>query len=197
MRRTYRRRPGLKEAAAVLNVSFSHLRRVLDGERQSRSLVSRFKNLLCAPAASVSESARRPVLQVPPEIAAAENLSPFYFATLARLGLQVVAVRVPIGPSCPASNFPNLGTDLEQELRAAGVGQFDSEFYTEGIRWLFYHVSDLGKAIRTLKAGLESRGILPTATILHVETPSELRVWWPQKIAAEPVDAKLEDEPPS
>lgn len=42
-RRTYRPRPGAVAAALQLRVTYSHLRRVLAGERQSRSLLERYK----------------------------------------------------------------------------------------------------------------------------------------------------------
>jgi len=184
-------RPGLAAAARALGVTWSHLYRVVvTKERASASLLKRYHEY---------ERSQKPVLQVPPEIAAAENLTPYFFATLARLGLQVVAVRLQAGPSSPALNHPEIERELEQELRAAGVGQFDSDFYDGGARWFFYHIraADLGNAMRILKDGLASRGLQSTAALLHVETPSELRVWWPDDLAAKPVDARLEEEPPA
>jgi len=44
-RRKLVRRPGLIEAAAALGVTFSHLRRVVIGERQSISLLKRYRAL--------------------------------------------------------------------------------------------------------------------------------------------------------
>jgi hypothetical protein len=40
-------------------------------------------------------------------------------------------------------------------------------------------MSDLGKAMRTLKDSISARGLLDVATILHAESEGELRIWYP------------------
>jgi hypothetical protein len=45
-KRRYRTRPGAVVAALELGVTYSHLRRVLAGERQSRSLMARYRTVV-------------------------------------------------------------------------------------------------------------------------------------------------------
>jgi hypothetical protein len=44
-RKRYQRRAGLIAAAETLGVTYSHLRRCISGERKSRSLLSRYREL--------------------------------------------------------------------------------------------------------------------------------------------------------
>jgi len=135
---------------------------------------------------------KKPIIAVPIELAAAENLSPFLFNTLSTLGLEVVIVLFKAGQGSPIWDHPGIERNLERELQSAGAGQFDSEFYTNGARWLFYHVSDLAKAMQLLKTNLEARGLLEITTLLHAESAHELRVWYPA--TAELVNAQAESE---
>jgi thiamine monophosphate synthase len=58
-RRKYRPRPGAVAAALQLGVTYSHLRRVLARERQSRSLLERCRALV-ANHANAAGAAKRP-----------------------------------------------------------------------------------------------------------------------------------------
>ncbi len=119
---------------------------------------------------------------IPPiELAAAENLSPFFLNTLAALGLEVVIVRLQAGHEAPIHEHAEIWRDLESDLRAIQAGQFDSNFYTPGAQWHFFHVprADLGRAIQKLKDALQFRELLPVAAILHVQSTSELQEWYP------------------
>lgn len=184
-KRKYVRRPGLVAAARELGRSVSHLRRVvITKERGSRSLMERYRAWKSLP--------KKPIIAVPIELAAAENLSPFLFNTLSTLGLEVVIVLFKAGQGSPIWDHPGIERNLERELQSAGAGQFDSEFYTNDAWWLFYHVSDLAKAMQLLKTNLEARGLLEITTLLHAESAHELRVWYPA--TAELVNAQAESE---
>jgi hypothetical protein len=45
-RKIYQRRPGIVAAAKSLGVTYSHLRRVVAGERPGRNLLARYKTLI-------------------------------------------------------------------------------------------------------------------------------------------------------
>jgi hypothetical protein len=172
---------GICAAAKACGVTRQHLWEVLKGRRKSKPLLARY-----------TQRKQQAVIAVPIDLAAAENLSPFFFNTLATLGLEVLIVRFQAGHSSPVWHHPEIEKDLGQELQCAHAGQLDSEFYTNGARWFFYHVSDLAKAMQVLKAALEARGLLEITTLLHAETAQELRVWYPA--TAELVNAEADEE---
>jgi hypothetical protein len=173
-----------KREAELLGVTRWYLNRVIRGHIKSMRLSKRLEQL--------RDQHKKPIIAVPIELAAAENLQPFFFATLAKLGLEVVIVRFKAGQSSPIWQYPEIERDLEKELQSAHAGQFDSEFYTPGARWFFYHVSDLAKAMQVLKATIESLGLLEITTLLHAETAQELRVWYPS--TAELVNTEADTE---
>ena len=151
------------------------------------------------PSQNLSETARmiknppsQPKIPMPTELAAADNLASGFFGVLYRLGIEVVIVRFQAAKDSPIWEYPGIERLLEQELQAVPAGQFDSEVYTPGSRWLFFHVTDLGKSMQTLKRGLEARGLLETTTLLHAESAQELRVWYPD--SAELLNLEDEDE---
>lgn len=183
-RKPKRRFRGIVSAAKALKRDRTHLWRCLVGQRSSPALLQRFTDHQTV--------SKNPVIAVPIELAAAENLSPFLFNTLSTLGLEVVVVRFKAGQGSPIWDHPGIERNLERELQSAGAGQFDSEFYTNDAWWLFYHVSDLAKAMQLLKTSLEARGLLGITTILHAESAHELRVWYPA--TAELVNAPAEPE---
>jgi len=118
-------------------------------------------------------------MPAPPDLAAADNLSPEFLLVLGALGFEVVIVRFQAMNESPVWDHAGIELELEKELRSAGAGQYDSEAHTPGSRWFFYHCSDLAKAMQTLKTAVETRGLLEIATLLHVETANELRVYFP------------------
>jgi hypothetical protein len=59
------------------------------------------------------------------------------------------------------------------------VGDHDSSMVSKGLHYHFFHVTDAGKAMQTLKDATESAGLLSIATIWHAESPSDLRVYCP------------------
>ena len=121
-----------------------------------------------------------------PRSAAKENLTPQFFKILTACGLEVVIVLFESSPNSPIWKEKAIGQELGRELEANHSGRFDSFIYLPGAQWFFYHVSDLGKAMETLKRGIEARGLLAIATLLHAETAQELRVWYPPTAEAIP-----------
>lgn len=117
----------------------------------------------------------------PPEIAAADNLSPAFLLILEQIGFEVVIVRFQALNSSPIWKHAGLEKDLEKELQAIEGGAFDSESYSPGARFFFFHVakSKLGAAVQQIKTALAARGLLEITTIFHVETADDLRVWYP------------------
>jgi len=129
----------------------------------------------------------KPSQPVPIELAAAENLAPFFFRTLSRLGLEIVVVRFDASKDSPIFEHGGaaLAEKLEQDLQANQAGQFDSSYFTLGAHYHFFHVAraDLGRAMQALKRYLEARGLLEITTLLHAESPTELREWFPGEMA--------------
>jgi hypothetical protein len=123
--------------------------------------------------------------RLPPPIgfAAAQNLSREFFAVLDGLGLEVVIVQFQAGKESPLWKHPKFEEDLDAELRAVRAGAYDSSAYGEGSFLHFFHVSNLGKAMQTLKASIEARGLLPITTILHGESHDSLRIYYPPQEA--------------
>ncbi|HAO79767.1 MAG TPA: hypothetical protein DCQ92_12480 [Verrucomicrobia subdivision 3 bacterium] len=169
------------QAAEVLGCDYSHLRRVIIGERQSKTLVAKFHTLATQPQNATAQKRVAPI-----DLAAAENLSPFFFKTLATLGLEVVIVRFDAKPDSPIWGHPGIERELERELQVIQAGMLDSSWFTEGAQWHFFHVatSQLGKAMQQIKSGLDARGLLPVTTLLHAESASALREWYPGTTAA-------------
>jgi hypothetical protein len=120
----------------------------------------------------------RPVL-LPVFPAAAQNLEPEFFTILAKLGLNVVIVCFRADLQSPIWKYDRLKKTLDDELKGAKAGQYDSTYYAKGAIYHFFHATNLGKAMTQLKASLETRGLLEITKILHAETPQELRVWYP------------------
>ena len=115
----------------------------------------------------------------PPELAAAENLSPEFLLMLAALGFEVLIVRFQALHDSPVWEHPGIELVLEKELIAIEAGNFDSEFHSPGARWFFFHVGELGKAMAQIETTLAALGLLEITTLFHVETAQELRVWYP------------------
>lgn len=113
-------------------------------------------------------------------LAAAQNVVPEVFDMLSALGLAVVIVVFEnIKQGHPSMNHGNLAEKLGRELQEARAGEYDSTAWLPEQHWHFYHGTDLPKAIATLKAGLERRGLLRYAKIFNAESPTELMTWWP------------------
>lgn len=121
---------------------------------------------------------------------AALNFQPEVLTNLTALGLSVVIVYFNgIKQGHPALNRGNLAEKLGRDLQAVHAGVYDSTAWLPEQHWHFYHTPDLGKAIETLKAGLQRRGVLKYAKIFAVESPTELMTWWPptaEKITYKP-----------
>ena len=128
-------------------------------------------------------SARKQTLAPTSCPAAADNLTPEFFRILTVLGLELVAVRLVASGS--GFNVPTAVADeLGNELAKIGAGQLDSSAYAPGEWWIFFHASDLAKAIETLKTSLAARGLLKISTILHAESAQNFCVWYPPTAAA-------------
>lgn len=190
--------PGICADAAALGVHRVSLYKVLAGERPGKSLTARYHALKVAQkngvvAAMPRKHANSPKPPPPPlNYAAAENLSPALHAMLAAFGKDIVLVHF----TC--KDNPTLMERLlcEQELNAALVaakaGYYDSTAYNAGSVLHFFHVRNLGAAVRILKEQIGLRGLLDNAYVIHVESPDKQTVWWPNTAAA--IDASQEDD---
>jgi len=200
-KRQYQRRPGLKEAAEQLQVSYGHLRLCVAGKRISSALLARYldwksKQPQQLPASNAPGKYKnsRPIKRVPPpiEIAAADNLSPEFFEVLSKLGQQIVIVRLASEIDSPVWEHTPIELNLDRALQAVQAGSFDSSYFTLGEQYHFFHVSDLAKAMQALKSELDERGLLKISTIYHAETPDEWVVWFPG--TAERLDLAADSE---
>ena len=128
----------------------------------------------------LNSSTRKKVIP-PVEIAAADNLTPFFFNTLATLGLEILVVRVQAANDSPVWEHAGIERELEKELQAIQAGQFDSSYFPPGSQWHFFHVAkdSLGKAMQCVKDALAARGLLEISTLYHAETFQEWRQWHP------------------
>jgi hypothetical protein len=190
-KRKYIRRPGIVDAAKALGCSVSHLRRVvITKERSSRSLLERFREFKKTGAVASAGGGKHhnSPKPTPPSIsyAAAQNLSPAFFAILEALGQNVVIVAF---KWTGKQNIEQLlcENELNAALIAAQAGNYDSTHYDLGEVWHFFHVCDLAKAMQILRDEIAARGLLDRTTILHVEEHNKLRVWYPP--TAEQIDA--------
>jgi hypothetical protein len=186
--------PDIGFHAEQLGVTRIHLWRVLVGERKSPGLIRRYQKVKAnSPPVEVNSAAsskgkhHNSPRQWPPPIgfAAAQNLSPEFFAVLAGLRLEVVIVRFEARKDSAA--WPQIEEQLGQELHAVRAGSYDSTAYVEGAVLHFFHVRDLGKAMETLKASIDARGLLPITTIFHGESADSLRVYYPPHEAEDQV----------
>ena len=191
-RKKYESRKGLLKAAESLGVTYSHLRRVLIGERPGKSLKKRYADLkklgTDARASQVkgryANSPKRPAPSI--SLAAAENLLPAFITILDKLGMEVVIVAFTWEIKEPAVMGQLLcEKELEAALKAASAGYYDSTHYgptsNGGDVWHFFHTdkSKLATAMQILKEEVEARGLLARAQIWHVEDGNTLRVWYP------------------
>jgi hypothetical protein len=173
------------KAAEALGCNYSHLRRVVIGQRESKSLMARY--LALNGSAPMDKPQPQNTTYPPPiELAAAQNLCPFFFNTLATLGLDVVIVRFKSDKGSAPYQDAGIVRDLEAALVSIHAGQFDSSFFALGAEYHFFHVAkpDLGRAMQTLKDVLQKRELLHITTLLHAETHNDLREWYPGNTAA-------------
>lgn len=193
-RKKYQSRKGLLKAAEILGVDYSHLRRVVIGQRPGKSLMKRYqdfkKGKLPVQATEKPKYHNSPA-PMPPSlsVAAAQNLSPEFFAVLTKLGLEVVIVRFDAGKDSPIWRHPQIEQALGAALNAAQCGHYDSTHYDTGVFYHFFHVNPLATAMQTLKAAIEARGLLEITTIMHGESCEDLRIWYPA--TADHISAKL------
>lgn|ERR1035437_6158872 len=148
---------GIVAAADALDVTRVHLWQVLTGRRESKPLMARYAALTPEAIAAHAKNKIPPQKRIVPlELAAAENLSPFFFNTLATLGLEVVIVRFDAKLASPIWGHSGIERDIERELQSIQAGQFDSSWFTSGAQWHFFHVAaaDLGKAMQQIKSFL-------------------------------------------
>ncbi|HUZ06464.1 MAG TPA: hypothetical protein VMV89_03155 [Candidatus Paceibacterota bacterium] len=178
---------GISSDAIALNVGRVHLWQVLTGRRESKPLLARLADLKKQQAKTgIQIPAKKPLVPIPIELAAAENLAPFFFNTLAKLKLEVIIVRFDASKDSPIWKQVGIELELERELQSVQAGFFDSSYFPMGAQWHFFHVGRpaLGKAMQAIKSALDARGLLPFTTLLHAESPGELREWYPGNTAA-------------
>ena len=176
---------GICAAADKLGVTRGHLWAVLKGRRDSTPLLERYNSLPKSRPGGVKNANRERLAgtaqpkYIPPHSAAADNLSPAFFEILQKLGMEVVIVQFEARHGSVIWGFPRIEEALDQELRAVGAGMFDSVHFSATTYLIFFHVSDLAKAMGTLKDSIAKRGLLTITTIMHGESHKDLRVWYP------------------
>ena len=183
---------GICADAIALNVTRVHLWQVLTGRRESKPLLKEYRELKKTGAVAASPrkgrylNSPKPVqpAQSAARSAAADNLSPAFFAILEKLGLQVVIVRFEAGLESKIWAHPHIEESFGQALGAAQAGQYDSSHYGLGEVYHFFHAVELGKAMATLKTAIEARGLLAITSIFHAESTSALQQWYPPATAA-------------
>lgn len=186
-RRQYLHRPGVNAAAEMLGCTYSHLRRVLAGERQSKSLLNRYNSLDPQSGDRTDENVESPVKhepkqkRTPPHInfAAAQNFDPKFSEYLSRLKFDTVILRLEFRQDSPALAFPTLTDELDAALHAARAGQYDSSAWFQGSVQHYFYSQALGRAAQIIKDGIASRGLLDTAQIFVKEVNGTLTEWFP------------------
>ena len=192
-KRKYRPRPGAVAAAARLGVTYSHLRRVLSGERHSHSLLVRYnsegRTVQGRPthmsniqnprfAQGAAPGADAPTGPIDP---AAANTCIEWLDTVGKVGFTVVAVQAPYS----AELWQNSGFEkaLGNELAAANLGFYDSMKPFNPLVFFFYVPSKfVVAALEIIKARLAAICLLPHVTIGYADPESKgyRRVMFPK-----------------
>jgi len=156
----------------LLRVTLGHLNMVLNGHRQSRSLIARWEALQVKEAKRMSEQNPRFSLGSAPEAAAASNpLDPaaanecIEWVDLAgKLGFTVVAVQAHYCEELWAvSGFEK---SLGRELTEANLGHLDSVKWFNPITFYFLvNTQNLAAGLLLIKARMAAIGLLPRVKI--------------------------------
>jgi hypothetical protein len=175
-------RPGLLAAAAALGCNYSHLRRVVIGDRQSESLMARYREFKRQPANVSTKPPPKPMrVALPVDGAALQNMSAQFISMIQKLGFEIVLVCFRVSPAPSIYPCPNeTPLKLDEALRAVKAGHFDASSFPLGYHLHWFHVKKnrLGLAIATLKSTLEEPDFLPITTIFHVQAPGEFYQWF-------------------
>ena len=150
-KRKYQQRPGAVAVAANLGVTYSHWRRVLAGERRSRSLVARYESLKTG--------------AIDP---AAFNVSWEWNEDMDKIGFAVAFIRAPYSPAL----WENSGFEkrLGGELTEAGLGHLDSEKWGNPVTFFFYlHSKSLAAGLQLIKSRLAAIGLLQHVRIGYAD----------------------------
>jgi hypothetical protein len=150
-KRKYQQRPGAVAVAANLGVTYSHWRRVLAGERRSRSLVAKFESLKTG--------------AIDP---AAFNVSWEWNEDMGKIGFAVAFIRAPYSPAL----WENSGFEkrLGGELTEAGLGHLDSEKWGNPVTFFFYlHSKSLAAGLQLIKSRLSAIGLLQHVRIGYAD----------------------------
>jgi hypothetical protein len=150
-KRKYQQRPGAVAVAANLGVTYSHWRRVLAGERRSRSLVAKFESLKTG--------------AIDP---AAFNVSWEWNEDMGKIGFAVAFIRAPYSPAL----WENSGFEkrLGGELTEAGLGHLDSEKWGNPVTFFFYlHSKSLAAGLQLIKSRLAAIGLLQHVRIGYAD----------------------------
>jgi hypothetical protein len=191
-------RGDLTRISRALGVNRTHLRRVLRGERKSAKLLARYKLMRST---NFEESEPAPQrLSTKPEIhearnPALENIEPYLFGVLSKLGISVVLVQFDAKPDSPIWATTRLEMELGAQLEKAKSGLHDSSLFHPGIQSHFFHVpgDKLGNAIAILKSGIDAHGLLGITKIFHSESAKALRLHYPPT-SDEPPKHNSDDE---
>lgn len=175
---------GIVADAAALGVTRGHLWEVLKGRRKSPDLLARYeelKNPTLYQMRMNPETLSKQRIPMPPELAALQNLSPFFFKTLAALKVEILILRFDAAQGSPILNHNDIGSELDAELADVQGASLDSDFFPLGEQWYFFHVPKpkLGAAAHKLKDALVTRGLLKISSIFHAEDDHFLRKWYP------------------
>jgi len=132
----------------------------------------------------------------PPELAAAENLLPEFFAILSKLGLEILVVSFKAGMDSPIWEQDRIEEQLGLELQSVKAGHFDASYFLPDWQFHFFHVraTELGNAVQQIKSALAARGLLEISAIYHAETALEWRQWFPGTAEVLRMDADDEGE---
>lgn len=169
---------GTAAAAAALGVTRQHLREVLLRRRHSPGLIAKFERLR-----NSSEGARVLIkFPIPDAVAALCNFNEEFLKTvLWPLKNTAILVVFKVGPDSPVLKYPNIGEEIESELRKHQDAYLDASLYPPGEHWFIYWVkrAELAAAMTCLKTALITRGLLPTARLFEIEDHKTMQEWWP------------------
>jgi len=193
-------------AAELLGVTREHLNRVLNGRRQSRSLRARWESLKTQHTKVMSEEANRFSGEPAPgnargvtdsvtvtsagtsraiDPAAANFCTEWVAGVCAKIGLTAVVIGAPYSPELWANS--GFEARLDEELRAAHLGHYDSAKFGNPIAFFFYLSSErLTEGLQLIKDRLSAIGLLSQVKIGYSDSDAKRwRVFYPEEKASQ------------
>jgi hypothetical protein len=123
-------------------------------------------------------------------LAAMDNWGTEFQTLCETLGVSIVVCQFDGSPKSPFWNATDTGAPFDAELREIRVGQVDSVQMLEGSYFVFFHCTELARALHVIKSCVQARGLLEHTRIFHIEAESGWRVYWPESEAGELIDTK-------